>query len=97
MMLIDKGPTIGDVVSLKLSSGEEIIARLDEQSDTEYKLGKPMVIAMGPNGPGLIPFMFTAGTQKSVPVSRRAVSVITASDKQFADQYISSTTGIQMV
>jgi hypothetical protein len=96
-MLIDRGPTAGEVVSLKLFSGEEIIARLDEQTDTELKLSRPMVIAMGPNGPGLIPFMFTAGTQKSVPVSRRAVSVITASDKQFADQYISSTTGIQMV
>lgn len=96
-MLIDRGITAGSVVSIKLFSGEEIIARLDEQTDTVYKLSKPMVIAMGPNGPGLVPFMFTVGMSQSVPVNRAAVSVITVSDKQFADQYVSSTTGIQML
>ena len=96
-MLITRGIVNGSVVSIKLFSGEEIIARLDEQTETVYKLTRPMVIAMGPNGPGLMPFMFTVGAEQSVPVNRSAVSVITESDKQFADQYVSSTTGIQMV
>ncbi len=95
-MLIDKGISSGEVVSVKLYSGEEIIGRLDESTETVYKLHKPMVVAMGPNGPGLIPFMFTAGPNRVIPVNRSAVSVIMTTDKQFADQYLSSTTGIQM-
>lgn len=96
-MLINRGIVNGSVVSVKLSSGEEIIGRLDEQTETFYKLTRPMVIAMGPNGPGLMPFMFTVGTAQSVPINRSAVTVIVETDKQFADQYLSSTTGIQMV
>ena len=52
-MLIDKGVTAGNVVSLKLTSGEEIVAKLIEETDAYYKLGRPMVIAMGAQGPGL--------------------------------------------
>lgn len=95
-MLINRGIVNGSVVSIKLFSGEEIIARLEDSTDTEYRLNRPMVIAMGPNGPGLMPFMFTVGPAQSVPVNRSAVLVITDSDKQFANQYLSSTTGIQM-
>ena len=33
-MLIQKTHSIGDVVSMKLSTGEEIIGRLEEESET---------------------------------------------------------------
>ena len=46
-MLIDKGVSPNEVVTFKLTSGEEIVARLDKETDTHYRLTKPMVIAMG--------------------------------------------------
>ena len=95
-MLINRGITAGSVVSIKLLSGEEVIGRLEEVTDTEYRLSRPMVIAMTPNGPGLMPFLFTVSPTQTVPVNRAAVSVITESDREFAKQYVSSTTGIQM-
>ena len=49
LLEIDKGLTEGDVITLKLTSGEEIVARMDKETDTHYRLTKPMVIAMGPN------------------------------------------------
>lgn len=96
-MLIDKGVSAGEVVTLKLTSGEEIVARLDEETDTHYKLTKPMVIGMGPNGPGLMPYLFTVSQDKTIPLLKIIVIVVVASDKQFADQYMQSTTNIQMV
>lgn len=96
-MLIDKGVSAGEVVTLKLTSGEEIVARLDEETDTHYKLTKPMVIGMGPNGPGLMPYLFTVSQDKTIPLLKTTVTVAVASDKQFADQYMQSTTNIQMV
>jgi len=96
-MLIDKGVSAGEVVTLKLTSGEEIVARLDEDTDTHYKLTKPMVIGMGPNGPGLMPYLFTVSQDKTIPLLKTTVTVAVASDKQFADQYMQSTTNIQIV
>ena len=36
-MLIDKGVLIGEVITLKLTSGEELVAKLTEEKDSYYK------------------------------------------------------------
>lgn len=95
-MIIDKGVSAGDVITLKLTSGEEIVARLDEETATHYKLGKPMVIGMGQQGPGLMPYLFTVSPDRIIPLAKNTVTVAIASDKHFADQYLESTTGIKL-
>lgn len=95
-MLIDKGVTAGEVVTFKLTSGEELVARLIEENDTYYKLGRPMVIAMGQQGPGLMPYLFTVNPGKEIKLSKTTITVCEATDKAFADQFIQSTTGIAL-
>jgi hypothetical protein len=95
-MLIDKGVTAGEVVTLKLTSGEEIVAKLDSETTTHYKLSRPMVIGMGPNGPGLMPYLFTVNPEKIVGLLKSTVTVAEATDKTFANQFIESTTGIKL-
>ena len=90
-MLIDKGVSAGEVVTLKLTSGEELVARLNEETATHYKLSKPMVIAMGAKGPGLMPYLFTVHPNKSVNLHKSTVTVFEETDKQFAEQYLQST------
>ena len=97
LLEIDKGLAEGDVITLKLTSGEELVARLANETDTHYRLTKPMVIAMGPNGPGLLPYLFTVDPDRTIGLSKTTVTVAVASDKQFAQQYLQSTTNIQMV
>ena len=96
-MLIDKGVTAGEVVTIKLTSGEEIVAKLVEETATHYKLNRPMVIGMGPNGPGLMPYLFTVHPEKEIKLSKITVVLVEATDKNFADQFIQSTTGIKLV
>ena len=96
-MLIDKGVSAGEVVTLKLTSGEEIVAKLEEETPTYYKLSRPMVIGMGQKGPGLMPYLFTVNPDKEVKLSKSTVTVAEATDKQFADQFVESTTGIKLV
>ena len=96
-MLIDKGVSAGEVVTLKLTSGEEIVARLDDETPTHYKLSRPMVIGMGQQGPGLMPYLFTVDPQKTIPLLKSTVTVAVTSDKVFADQYLESTTNIKLV
>jgi hypothetical protein len=95
-MLIDKGVTVGEVITLKLTSGEELVAKLVDETPTHYKLSKPMVIGMGQKGPGLMPYLFTVAPEKDVKLLKTTVTVAEATDKTFADQFITSTTGIQM-
>jgi hypothetical protein len=95
-MLIDKGVSAGEVVTLKLTSGEEIVAKLEEETATYYKLSRPMVIGMGQKGPGLMPYLFTVDPKKDIKLLKTTVTVCEATDKQFADQFIESTTGIAL-
>ncbi len=95
-MLIDKGVTEGEVITLKLTSGEELVAKLIENNALYYKLKNPMVIGMGAKGPGLMPYLFTVNPEKEIKLAKIAVTVCEATDKQFADQFIESTTGIKL-
>jgi hypothetical protein len=95
-MLIDKGITAGEVITLKLTSGEELVAKLIEDAETYYKLSRPMVIGMGQQGPGLMPYLFTVHPDKEVKLNKATVTIAEATDKGFADQFIQSTTGIKL-
>jgi hypothetical protein len=95
-MLIDKGVSIGEVITLKLTSGEEIVAKLVEETTTHYKLSRPMVIGMGPNGPGLMPYLFTVHPDKEVKLSKTTVTLAEATDANFAKQFLESTSGIKL-
>ena len=95
-MLIDKGVSEGEVITLKLTSGEELVAKLVEDGAAYYKLKNPQVIGMGPKGPGLMPYLFTVSPDKEVKLAKSTVTVAEATDKQFADQFIQSTTGIAL-
>ena len=96
-MLIDKGVTEGEVITLKLTSGEEIVAKLVEDTPTYYKVRNVMVIGMGQKGPGLMPYLFTISPDKDIKLLKTTVVVCEATDKQFADQFVESTTGIKIV
>lgn len=95
-MLIDKGVSVGEVITLKLTSGEELVAKLVEETDNYYKLSRPMVIGMGERGPGLMPYLFTVNPDKDIKLLKQTVTVAEATDKVFADQFIQSTTGIKL-
>ncbi len=96
-MLIDKGVSQGEVITLKLTSGEELVGKLVEETDAYYKLNKPMVIGMGAKGPGLMPYLFTVHPDKDIKLSKITVTVAEATDQEFAKQFLESTSGIKLV
>ena len=95
-MLISKGVAEGEVITLKLTSGEEIVAKLVEDGPVYYKLSRPMVIGMGEKGPGLMPYLFTVNPETEVKLQKSTVTVAEATDAVFAKQFIQSTTGIAL-
>ena len=95
-MFISKGFTAGEVVTLKLTSGEEIVAKLIEDGTIYYTLAHPQVIGMGPKGPGLMPYLFTVSPNTDVRLLKTTVTVAEATDEVFAKQFLESTTGIAL-
>jgi hypothetical protein len=96
-MLISKGVTKGEVITLKLTSGEELVAKLSEETDTHYKLSRPMVIGQGPQGPGLMPYLFTVSPDKVIGLLKTTVTVAEGTDEMFAKQFLESTSGIKLI
>ena len=95
-MLLEKPIASGDVVSIKLISGEEIIARLDSETADTVKVTKPLTVSLGPQGLGMIPFVFL-GEKETVTLKQAHILVMMPSKKDAADQYMQGTTGIAMV
>lgn len=95
-MLIDKGVTSGEVITIKLTSGEELVAKLVEETDAYYKVSHPQVIAQGPKGVGLMPYLFTVHPDKEVKIHKPVV-VAEPTDADFAKQFIQATTNIALV
>jgi hypothetical protein len=95
-MLINRGVGAGEIVTLKLMSGEEMIAKYVEETGKGHKLSKPMVLSMGPQGIGMVPFAITVDIDKEITVNASAVIAVEVTEKQFADAYIQNTTGIKL-
>ncbi len=94
-MLIEKPMANGDVVSLKLVNGDEIIARLESEDDVSIKVSKPLAVTLGPQGLGMIPWVFL-GNKDIFVIKKDHVFVMVPSKKEAADQYMQGTTGIAL-
>lgn len=95
-MLIEKPKAAGDVVTVKLTSGEEVVARFEEETATGIKVTKPMMLSVSQQGVGMMPYMFTVNPNTAIVFNHSAVAVLSLTDEDFAKQYTTSTTGIQL-
>ena len=93
-MLIQSFKT-NDIVTMKLVTGEEIISKFVEGNDSFYKINKPLVLSITPNGVAMTPFLFTAEITGDITIPKNVVIAIASTDKSTAGQYIKGTTGIQ--
>ena len=94
-MLLEKPIAAGDVVSLKLLNGDEIIARFESETATEVKIDRPKALTMNAQGLGMIPWLFL-GAKNTITLQKAHIFCIVPSQKDAADQYMQGTTGIAL-
>ena len=97
-MLLDikKG---GDVITLKMSSGEELIGQYIEEDNGSYTIDRPVCLGQGPKGgPALMPYLMTVSPDRARNLKINKALVVTTgnTDKELADQYTSALSGIQL-
>ena len=96
-MIIETPYKEGDTVSFKLSSGEEVVARLEKEDNKSYTLKKPMVLIAQQQGLGLAPFMFSVSPDSKFVLQANSVSCVAKTEEEISKQYMSQTSGIAMV
>ena len=104
-MLVTSSYKKGETICVKVSTGEEIVARFEssEPANVSNEMGdiqvvKPCVITLNPqNGQAmLIPWLMSIDTSSSDPIKISKEHIITTNkpNKSLSDAYIQSTTGI---
>jgi len=94
-MLVETPYKKGDTVSIKLTSGEEIVTRVEEEKDDSWIVHKPLTLMQGPNGIVLGQWLMTGDPLQNLSIPKRSVVVITHTLKDHAKKYIEATTGIK--
>jgi hypothetical protein len=95
-MLINKGFSSGDVVSIKLVNGDEIITRFESETADSVTISRPLALTMSGQGLGMIPWAFL-GDDSKIVLDKKNTFFIVASKKEAANQYLEGTTGITLV
>jgi hypothetical protein len=82
-----------DVVSVKLMSGEELVARFASIEDNVLTVSKPVIVVPHGEGMAFAPFMMTT-QETNFSIDMKSVVVIVATADELAKNYIKTTTGI---
>jgi hypothetical protein len=94
-MLINKGFSSGDVVSIKLINGDEIIAKFEKEDTDTITINRPLALTMNGQGLGMIPWVFL-GKDGSITISKANTFFVVESKGEAATQYTEGTTGIAL-
>jgi hypothetical protein len=94
-MLIQKPLDQGDIVSIKLLTGEEVLGRYVSETDTEIHVKKPCTLAMGQNGMGIVPWMMTTQPE-TTKLNKHTVIAYAPTDSEIAKAYTEATSSIKL-
>jgi hypothetical protein len=94
-MLISKGFSNGDIISLKLINGDELIERFESETGDDITIDRPLALTMSREGLGMIPWLML-GDKSAITLKKSHVFAVVSSQKDAADQYMQGTTGIAL-
>lgn len=97
-MLIEKKPGVGDLIAIKLTTGEEIVGRIEtnpsDANANDITLKAPVGWMLTQQGVMPAPVMVTADDKPTITFNGSLVLTKTKPRKEIADAYVQITTGI---
>jgi len=95
-MLLQKPIAKNDIITIKLTTGEELIAKFLEESDTQLVVERATSMAANPQGGlGLVPWMMSAMPEK-ISLNKSTILAYTQTVKEIADKFVEATTNIKL-
>jgi hypothetical protein len=89
-MLLKTSYKVGDVVTVKLISGEELVGKFESEDDKSLTLHYPLTLIATEKQQ----FLFTAEVARSYTIRHAAYSICVPTAKQFAESYSKQTSAI---
>jgi len=94
-MLEKQGYKKDQTVTLKLVNGDELVAKIVEDSPSAFTVSKPCTVIPSAKGLGLVQSLFTSDLNKSISIDKTHVMLHAPTVKDIEDHYIETTTGIK--
>lgn len=88
---------IGKVVSMKMTSGDEVVGKVAGQTADGLNIAKPVILAASRDGLTMVPFMMTANPDGEYLFRAVNIMCVVDTNDQVSDAYIESTTGIKPI
>jgi hypothetical protein len=101
-MLIQKQIKDNDIVTIKLLTGEEVVAKITDVTADGFVMHKPAIINIGTDKAGnvglqMVPyFLLSAEPEVRIPIKNQHVITMVLAADQIKSNYIKSTTGISL-
>jgi hypothetical protein len=86
-----------DIVSFKIVNGDEIVAKIIEETDNAFIVSKPTTVMPSQQGLGLLQSLFTSDLNKNIALSKTHVMMHAPTVEDVRNHYIKTTTGIEPV
>jgi len=94
-MLINKGYGAGDIVCFKIVTGDEIVAKIVETTDTGFVVNRPCTVIPSQQGLGLMQSLISADINNNVTLKSEHIIMHGPVITDIENHYIRTTTGIQ--
>lgn len=101
-MLLQKPLEAGDIVTIKIITGEEIIAKLTSLANDHIVIAKPLVVNLGQDRNGnvgiqMLPyFVLTGEPDAKLTINNQHIITKTLSTEQAKNGYLQNTTSLTM-
>lgn len=96
-MLVTNKYEKDQVVSFKIMNGDELVAKIVEETDDAFIISKPTTVMPSQQGLGLMQSLFTSDLNKNIRLSKQHVMLHSPTVKDVENHYIKTTTGIEPV
>jgi hypothetical protein len=98
-MLIKKSTKIeeGDVITLRLVTGEEVVGKLDMETPTSFIMERPLTLASGPDGLGFTNPTITADASQKFSIQKKHVMLSGMTNENFTKAYLEATSSIKIL
>jgi hypothetical protein len=96
-MLVNKRYDKDTIVSFKLVNGDEIVAKIVEDTDSRFVISKPTTVLPSSQGMALMQSLYTGDTSTIQNLEKQHVMLHAPSVEEIKNYYIQTTTGIQPV
>ena len=96
-MLLQKSYATGDIVCFKILNGDEIVAKLVEDTTDKFVISRPCTVIPSPQGLGLMQSLISGDINTNITLLKSHVMMHSPVVKDIENHYIRTTTGIEPV